>query len=221
MVIVLFGVRGAGKDTVGKLLVDSHLFTRAAFADPIKRMIQIAFPDISEEDLWGPSSNRENMYWQYPTGPECVGCGGRLRPADAQRDLYCTSCGTRYPTHLNARVLAQTLGTQWGRRLFPDVWAECLWSAIDPAKYVVITDGRFLNELRASRAHGAYCVRLTRNLWTSTDSHASEAEQRSIPDSEFDYIIDNASMFLDALPAAVDDLVRHCARTPPKDAISM
>lgn len=66
MRIVLCGVKGSGKDTVGDLLVRDHGFKKYAFATPLKKMVLHAFPKFEFDDLYGPSENRERPYKEYP-----------------------------------------------------------------------------------------------------------------------------------------------------------
>lgn len=110
---------------------------------------------------------------------------------------------------ISPRQALQTLGTEWGRALWPDVWiARALRDARQyPA--VVISDCRFRNELAAIREAGGVLVRLTRGsgLVGDAGAHASEAEQASIPDDYFDAVIDNRAMTLEELEAAAVELV--------------
>ncbi len=59
---------------------------------------------------------------------------------------------------------------------------------------VVVPDCRFRNEIDAIHAAGGRVIRIKRDLAGlkgAAAQHASEKEQQSIPDSDFDYIIDN------------------------------
>lgn len=117
-----------------------------------------------------------------------------------------------------ARFLLQTLGTEFGRTVHANIWTDY---AVDTAikllggEYnfyapqdganrfedltaldtVIITDGRFRNEVLNVKRVGGICIRVDGET-ISTDSagvknHASETEQNSIPDSWFDYIFRN------------------------------
>ncbi len=88
---------------------------------------------------------------------------------------------------LTARRALQTLGTEWGRAMHPDVWVRaCLkearerldWLVNGPAG-VVIPDVRFANEVAAIRAAGGKVVRIVRpgaGLDGAAGAHASETE---------------------------------------------
>jgi hypothetical protein len=70
---------------------------------------------------------------------------------------------------------------------------------------VILTDVRYLNEIRAIKAVGGKVVRVRRpgaGLQGGAGQHSSETEQASIPDSEFDAVIINDES-LDALHSKV------------------
>lgn len=239
MIIVLCGVRGSGKNTVADILIRDHGFFDEAFANPLKAMAQHAFPAFTDDDLYGPSKNRENQYAQYPFSGICVGCGIACQEiVDTHKDgdgirsehsgWTCVSCGMSYPQFVNPRVALQTLGTEWGRRLYTNVWIDAAFERIQKERAVrdvvyagtpapplprptswVITDGRFKNEVRRSRELGGITVLLTRGLQQSADPHPSEAELKTIDRKEFDYVFDNAMYSLEQLPHEVERLLSH------------
>lgn len=119
---------------------------------------------------------------------------------------------------ISPRVALQTLGTEWGRKLHPDVWVrkaistavEVLeydldydrsgsWRGYDmyrptPARGVVIPDCRFKNEMQAIKDAGGFTVRIIRpgsEGKVGIEGHQSEAEQNDVPNSEFDFVIYN------------------------------
>jgi len=225
LTIVLFGVKGSGKDTIGDYLQTEHSFVKESFAWPIKQMAKLAFPAFTDEDLFGSSENRERFYEQYRLS-NCPWCGsglvydkygsdGQLLTADEPMRLRCEA----NPDHtdlaecITPRFVLKTLGTQWGRSLCSDIWVNgCLERIVQKRKeqpnlQFVVTDGRFTNELIGSKRSGAHCVKLTRGLVASTDAHQSEAEFRVIPDVAFDVVLDNANFTLDELPQHVDKML--------------
>lgn len=377
MIIVLCGVRGSGKDTIGDILRERHDFNKEAFANPLKEMVKHAFPAFTDEDLYGPSKNRERPFKEYPrtdqvyaypaTPPDSAwvplgrnkgwtlvstadlpqvhqhrwqlqvkgrenrtiyakaDIGGKTislhrflvgaLPAEMEVDhvngdgldnrrenlRVCTKAENRrnerkrVPSDgaasspfkgviwdsergmwqgrisikgrttnlgrftseqdaavaydiaaekafgpfarlnrdlfLTPRRALQELGTGWGRRLYNDVWIDACFARIrkvhdrdfekygeafdgkptykDLARDFVITDGRFLNEIRRSRELGGVAVKLTRGLQRSTDPHPSEAELRTIDRKEFDFIFDNANYDLEQLPSAVELMLKE------------
>ena len=120
--------------------------------------------------------------------------------------------------YLTPRYAMQKVGTEGARAADPDVWLrialrvahqlleeettlvyERTKGLVHPEfmrgvpRGVAITDGRFLNELDGVGADGGKTVRLIGRAyeWTKTSQHASEAEQREIPNEYFDYLIYN------------------------------
>lgn len=237
MIIVLAGAMGSGKDTIGDILVKNYNFTKIAFADPLKKMVKLAFPAFTDEDLYGPSSRRATQYPQYPFSGYCIHCG--LMCFDEYTKLledrnvtdgmryYCAPCDMSYPEFVSPRLALQSLGTEWGRRLYPNVWVDAAFENIrknDSKTYVMdgsmqekhwitrnwaITDCRFKNEVEGSRKNDGLVVRLTRNMDVATTSHASEAELKTIPLNQFDYVLDNALCDLAGLPEEVERMLSY------------
>lgn len=197
----IWGISGfarSGKDTVAERLVERHGFVRVGWADPIRRFCQEIF-GFSDEQVYG--GRKEDQDQRYPRAG---------RP------------------NLTPREAMQTLGTEWGRTCFPEVWIrygmrlarklldEAGWT-YDPrvglktavrwqAAGVVFSDCRFRNELEAVRAAGGVLVRVKRpgrDGQVGVAGHPSEREQQEIPDEFFDLVLDNSGT-LDELFEAVD-----------------
>lgn len=220
MIIGISGIAGSGKDTCADILVRERQFVKVSLADPLKRMAREAFA-FSDEQLWGPSAMRNAPDVRYPREHTwgaanggwcaCSCCGASV--AATWRDDPATKC------YLTPRYALQTLGTEWGRHRYPNVWIECAIrvagklheggydysqrAGLDrgyrpgdstEAISTVVPDIRFRNEVDAFRAAGAKLVRVVRpsaGLEGGAGQHVSEAEQASIPDSAFDAVIVN------------------------------
>lgn len=230
-VIALNGVRGSGKDTVGRLLHEAYGFGMTSFAAPLKQMAQIAFP-FSDEQLHGPTLMREVMLPEFPfTGP-CLKCGESLLlhdgpdgsywpgvdgapPTPSNEHYVCTKCGEKYPVCINARLALKSLGTEWGRRLFKNIWVAAALANIRTSTQRlgtnrwVITDCRFPNEIDAVRRQGGIVVRLLRK-WDDDigETHASETEMKTVPHDRVDFLLDNRGP-LSELPHLVDDMMKR------------
>lgn len=196
-IVGILGLAGSGKDTAANFLIDNHNFVRISFADPIKRVCRDIF-DFSEEQLWGPSAKRNEPDPRYP------------RPDG--------SC-------LTPREALQKLGSEWGRTCYPNVWVEYAIRIANtildsprsfdyqktlgiipsdrshnPVQGVVIPDCRFVNEVNAVKNAKGTMIRIVREgagLSGNAALHDSELEQQSIPDSEFNYIVENNSSLKD------------------------
>jgi len=219
MIIGLSGQAGAGKDTTADLLVKDYGFVKVALADPMKRICRDVFA-FSDEQLWGPSDKRNAPDERYPRG-YFTGIAGPVPAIDLG--------------FLTPRYALQTLGTEWGRNCYPDVWVEYalriaqrlneggyyydtqsglrpmmqVEGVMVPKKNVAISDVRFLNEIKSIQKQGGKVVRLRRQttLSGSATSHSSETEQLSIPDSTFDYVLDNSGP-KENLPGLVQQMMK-------------
>lgn len=205
MLIGISGLAGSGKDTVADFLVAEHKFVKVSFADPLKRICQDVF-EFTDEQLWGPSEKRNAPDPRFPRG--------KVLDEDTTRELF-----------LTPRYALQQLGTEWGRDCYGPIWVEyavrihdklqkgscCYdkrfglrpvteWDEIRPKKNVVIADVRFKNEIEGLRERGATLIRVLRpvsGLTGEAAKHLSETEQREIPDSLFDHVIDNSGSLKD------------------------
>ena len=128
---------------------------------------------------------------------------------------------------LTARHALQTLGTEWGRAMHPDLWvrkgiqhAKQRLAYTSPAvKGVAITDMRFANEVKAIKEAGGHTLRVLRpgaGLSGTAGLHASEAEILTLP---VDMCIVNDSSLADLelkVMATVAGLTpRTCDKVPP------
>lgn len=157
MIIGLVGRAGSGKDTVGGM-ISRHLGNvhLLSFATPLKQFCRDVF-DFSDEQLYGPSECRNAPDPRYPR-------------ADG--------------TCLSPREALQTLGTEWGRACWPDVWATLgvrrAQGYHKAGHHAVFTDCRFINEAKAIRSMGGEVWRICRPSSDSVAStHPSELELSS------------------------------------------
>ena len=79
---------------------------------------------------------------------------------------------------LSYRRLAQTLGTEWGRALDPNLWCkvarERVYAVLARGAHVAVTDVRFDNEAEMLRAMGGRIVLVERPDARQVLPHASE-----------------------------------------------
>jgi dephospho-CoA kinase len=134
-VIVLVGKKGSGKDTVADHLTKSYGFERIAFADNVRRAVSLIY-DLPFERLKGLTA--EDRKWRE----EPLGVLGGKTP----------------------RRALQLVGTEIGRLINKNTWVEKTWKEIENSKteFWVITDCRFINEVKYSKSRGAYIVYLER-----------------------------------------------------------
>lgn len=223
MIIGISGVAGAGKDTVADFLVRDHGFVKVALADPLKRIAQEVFR-FTDEQLWGGSNKRDEQDKRY------------LRPRGRGIVTRYSEGSEPYEAlYLTPRYALQQLGTEWGRNCYENVWVDYAlrvakellsnhlreyharqglhWAGGTPQTKIgiVIPDVRFKNEIEAIKTAGGKVVRIKREgsgLKGQAAEHASEAEQLTIPDEAFDYVLDNSNGPLSALEEKVAEMVK-------------
>lgn len=173
--IAITGKANSGKNTVGKLLVKSlqsehHVVGRAhfvAFADPIKEMARIAFPNIPRKWLYGPSKFRAQVI------------PGAFKDG----------------VPLTVRQLLIDIGNDFGRKYQANRWLlnfDYTFNRLvkKGAEIVVVTDCRFRNEFDFLKELGFFQIRLLRDSGVKIDD-ISETSQDSIRNDEYDYILHN------------------------------
>jgi hypothetical protein len=185
--IALTGLMGSGKNTVAAMLGGLEI----SFAEPLKQFCQEVF-NFSLDQLNGPSElrnrpdtrhPREHGPWVPASTPCPAGCCSSA----------CACCGARthqaaWRCYLTPRFALQTLGTEWGRACYADVWAALgvrrALAHLDrnPGALVVITDCRFINEARLVCQAGGEVWRVVRpgqGLSGAAGLHPSETEMAS------------------------------------------
>lgn len=167
----LSGYARTGKDEAAKVLVEDHGFTRVAFADKLRAVLQALNPIIapSKELYFSRSKVVVNL-------DEVISVYGW----DGYKD-------TEYGPEI--RRLLQRLGTEAGRNLLGDnIWVDSALTGHDSSARIVVTDCRFPNEAQAIKAQGGILVRITRPGVTAVNAHSSEI---ALDDWPFDYTIEN------------------------------
>lgn len=156
MLIAFGGLKGSGKDTAAKVLIDEYGFTKVAFADALREALLVLDP-------WVPAHT--GGYQLLPLS-ELI--------ADAGWDW----AKTNVP---EVRRLMQVFGTEVGRMLFGEnVWVDVLkkqFPRLDASdSRFVITDCRFTNEAKFVDDNSGSVIWIDRPELTS-DGHASESAE--------------------------------------------
>lgn len=191
--VAISGLANTGKNTLSKMIV-KQLRTRKkelysvkymAFADPIKKMVQIMFPNLPKKFLYGSSKYRNEIV------------------PDAFKD----------GKPLTVRQLLCDLGTSVGRGYQDAIWlnnfdarfeAEAKWKQM-----VLVTDTRFRNEFEHLKQKCFYQVRLYRETDAPKVAHISETNQGEIKDQEFDYVIHNDKGLHDLKREVQDNIIPY------------
>ena len=152
MIIGLTGYAQSGKDTVAKILVEQHGFTRIAFADKIREFL-------------------------YETNPMFDSIAGEPMFVKARVDRDGWEEAKKSP---HIRRLLQNSGVA-ARKLFGDnFWVhEAMKTMLTdprPDMNYVITDVRFLNEADMIKANNGQIWRIKRLGVDPVNSHVSETQ---------------------------------------------
>lgn len=190
-ILSLTGNMGVGKDTMADYVVEKYGFVKVSMADPFKRIAKDVY-EFSDEQLWGPSEERNRDDMRYPR-------------ADG--------------TFLTARIVTQLLGNELSRLAYPETWIVYLKRVLEKIqqgyfysekegaytiegkksayKGIVVSSCRFKNEIESVKEMGGISVRLTRPslsnevfLHAGVGNHITETEQLSLPDEFFDYVLE-------------------------------
>lgn len=201
--ISLLGNAGCGKNTVAEILLKATQGSSLAFSAPLKELAAVLF-QFSKEQLFGPSEKRNeadprknDVEYQKGILDRFAKHGyiwmDTVLPPNVDR-LTAFSALIRWlksvneAPELSARLVLQTLGTEWGRTVYAPIWVEYgihraqkLLEAGVPL--VVLEDCRFINEARATREAGGDVWLIDRpsraELTAGVPNHASEREQTS------------------------------------------
>ena len=224
------GEAGHGKDLVADWLCDHFHFCKVGFADVMKRFSQKLF-NFTDDQLWGPSDKRnakdDRKVWdaavqnfQNVAGILISEAVPASQGIGAYKSLLTWFSSIRKQCEggkleFSPRTILQTLGTEWGRNISPDLWSTFVFERVLPllkAGYtysqrhgvgakmpipyrgVVIADVRFISEINTIKVFGGTVARVKRMSLINKEAdiggvknHVSEKEMKGIPDSDFDY----------------------------------
>lgn len=174
MLISLSGYAGSGKDSVADVLVAKHGFVKYAWADTLRLAASILNPIVHSDEH-----------------------GAIYRYNEVVEEYGYNNAKFKYP---EVRRFLQILGTEVGRELISDtVWVDATLKRIrqecSPIDDIVITDTRFINEVRAVKTFmgDAYAVRVCRPGVLAANNHASEVE---LDGFAFDFtLVNDGSLF--------------------------
>ena len=169
MILGLVGYIGAGKGTVGNILVQQHGYYQFAFADALKDAVATIFTwprGLLEGDSNASRVFRErvDVWWSNKLGYE-----------------------------VTPRLILQKMGTEACRHGIADnIWIAALEKRIHGYEDVVISDCRFPNEIDFIRSAGGVIIRVKRGEDPSPEKlanlHISETSWNSYTP---DYVISN------------------------------
>ena len=173
MIIGLCGKKGSGKDTIAEYLCAHYGFINYGFGDPIKEIARIMF-QFQEPQLYGNLKDVVDKNWG-------------IKPRD-----FFQKFGTEY---------GQFILPKHHPPLFRDInerqfWVKSFWNWYikklkeDSNLKVVISDVRFMHELKFIQEKGGYLIKVSRtNL--NLDNHISETELDELVAEDYNGVIEN------------------------------
>jgi hypothetical protein len=187
--IAISGRARCGKNTVANMIIH-HLnlspqeYRMRAFADPMKEIARLMFPVADPDALYGASERRSEII-----SPDYTDNDGNL---------------------LTYRQFLCDLG-KFGRKYNPKIWVKCLDHDYKQNSKLIYTvpDLRFIEEYEYLKENKFILIRVKRKNIEKIDD-VSETGQDALPDSLFDYIINNDST-IDFLNTRVLDIVEEWA----------
>jgi len=123
-------------------------------------------------------------------------CYGTDEDKNSLTDINLADCifDTCRSRKMTAREVMQHVGTDFFRRIYPNVWVESTIRKInkETPKLAVVVDCRFENEVKGIQETGGKVIRLTRNIYGDSDQHPSETALDNY--KGFDFVLDNQDM---------------------------
>ncbi len=180
MIIGFMGKKSSGKNTaaliVRQLLNNKIKVIETSFAYPLKNICSMLY-DIPKEIVFGSEEDKNKIWTTWSAVNKSI------------RDKY----NKQETDPMDVRTLLQLIGTNIFREnLNPNIWTDiCLRNiSKNEQDITIITDVRFINEMKAiQKVHGKV-VRLFRHTECQNNiTHPSEIEMDNIPSEDFNYII--------------------------------
>lgn len=189
--IAILGKAGVGKNTIATMIASdimnlkTHEYKISAFANKIKEITTLMFPNCSQEAMYGNSELRQNR---------------------VQSDL-----DKVIEILVSFRQVALDIG-KLGRRYNPLFWvghiANEYLNLDKEIKLYIIGDLRFREEYEWLKAHDFVMCRVKRDTELKIDD-ISETDQDGLSDDKFDIIIDNNCSIEELRKRVTDALDSH------------
>jgi hypothetical protein len=158
MIIGIVGFISSGKGTVGDILANEYGFIKDSFAKPLKDAVSTIF-NWPRHLLEGDT--KESREW---------------------RELKDEFWSNKLGKTITPRLVLQWMGTEAGRNVFGEnLWSASLINRSDPNRNYVITDVRFVNEIKSIQQHGGKIIRVIRGQepnWMEGAIRIKETEKR-------------------------------------------
>jgi len=188
--VSLIGVCGRkrhGKDSVGKILRDSHGFHLTAFADAVKRVAMDVY-GLSWEQCYGDGPEKESVDLRWGLSPRVI---MQKIGTEVGRSIH----ESTWVKHTLDNIQESAEGREYTLRDDQNHKFVRISTWADPKNKWVVTDVRFPNEAQAIRDAGGLVLKVVRpGLGVPTDEHPSETSVDLIVP---DFLIENTGTLED------------------------
>jgi len=183
MIVGIGHIKQVGKSTAAQALCAQLGFHEISFAGPLKELAYKMDPLVQSGVPTNIGAGRGRLQW-------VINSLGWDRAKEQMPEV---------------RRLLQNLGVAARETFGEDFWIDMAFR-VDRVENVVISDVRFQNEFNAIKDRGGMLIKIIRP-GREAAGHISETELLSVPDDEWDCIIENRGTVLE-LEAAVVDAVQ-------------
>lgn len=163
-----------------------------SFADSLK-YTAISLFQLSPESVFGTDEQKMsliNLLWENMPGIS-------TKPGHKKK---CPEGLTYHEAgQMTAREFLQFLGTEIGRRMYPQIWINATINNIiaEQSELAIITDVRFPDEVDAIHEAGGYVIRLTRDLLEDTHVSETALDPENFDWNKFDLVVDNQNLSIE------------------------
>jgi hypothetical protein len=161
MLILITGLIGSGKSETERILCEILGQKNESFADPLKQIALIL--GFKKHEVYGTQAQKliPNDIW---------GISGRT---------FCQKFGTEVCRDTLQKIIPE----------MKDVWIRIMDEKIKTNRNIIISDGRFPDELALVRKHKGIIIKIERDTHHAKDQENKHSSENQYLD--FDYVIDN------------------------------
>jgi hypothetical protein len=223
-ILLVTGIANSGKSTLSDMICKTNPnTTQLALADPIKRFVGELF-DVPAEYLWGPSELRDKVITVNPikiiSKIKLMNFTEEVfRNINRKQESILVDFIKTIPHEISVRKLLRWVGSEYGRTYDSDIWInlgiQTAYALLRggyqynsytglvqqtsqlPYNLVVISDGRFINEVLKVNEINGVCWKIESG--TTNDEHVSEWEVNRMSDYLFNRTVLNTKNGFDGL----------------------
>lgn len=206
--------------------MDEHVYPHVkvySFADLLKKEVCIKILGLTYEQCFGSDADKNTLvpHLLWENFPGTITPNQVVGPLEDQIEDASIVEKLGLIVHeagpMTAREALQMVGTEIFRKMYSNVWVDATLKQIqqENSAFALICDLRFPNEVDGVKAVGGKTVRLTRDPNNGNDKHSSETALDNYDVANYDKIIDNKTMSIDAQNRATHDYLLELGWAEP------